>query len=127
MSHGLEVLRPKSDKAFPIPCDEWSMLKGKIKKITSEPWLFHTLGSLLLGASVSTFLAILLNTFRLPEQQRTLDISWAVFAITFICGTICLFFANGVRSVHRERATDVVAQMELIEKRYEPSAPNDRA
>ena len=121
MAQGLDVLRPKSGPAYPIPCDEWTTLKSKINKLTSEPWLFHSLGFLLLGAAISTFVTILLGTFQLPAQQRALDIACAVIAVTFICGLACLYFANKERAVHRERASDVVAQMDLIEKRYERS------
>jgi len=123
MSQGLDVLRPKSGQAYPIPCDEWTLLKGKIEKLTSEPWLFHSLGFVLLGAALPTFVTILLGTFQLPAQQRALDIAWAVVAVTLICGLACLYFANKERGVHRERANDVVAQMDLIEKRYDRSAP----
>lgn len=119
LSQGLDVLRPKSGRAYPIPCDEWSMLKGKINKLTSEPWLFHSLGFLFLGAAVSTFVTILLGSFALPAQQRAQDIAWAVVVVTVVCGLACLYFANKERGVHRERASDVVAQMDLIEKRYE--------
>jgi Na+/melibiose symporter-like transporter len=123
MSQGLEVLRPKSGKAYPIPCDEWRLLKNKIEKLTSEPWLFHSIGFVLFGAALSTFVTILLGTFQLPAQQRALDLAWAFVAVTLICGVACLFFANKERTVHRERANDVVAQMELIETRYECSSP----
>jgi hypothetical protein len=58
VSQGFDVLQPKSGQAYPIPCDEWSILKEKIKKLTSEPWLFHSLAFLLLGAAVSTFVVI---------------------------------------------------------------------
>jgi len=119
LSQGLDVLRPKSGEAYPIPCEEWTMLKGKIENLTSEPWFFHSLGFLLLGATVSTFVAIILGTFQSPTQQRALDIAWAVVVVTIICGLVCLFFANKERGVNRERASDVVAQMDLIEKRYE--------
>ena len=123
MSQGLDVLRPKSGPAYPIPCDEWNLRKGKIEKLTSEPWLFHSIGFVLLGATLSTLVTILLGTFQLPAQQRALDIAWAVVAVTLICGLACLYFANKERGVHRERANDVVAQMDLIEKRYDRPAP----
>ncbi|MHB1570445.1 MAG: hypothetical protein ACYCUI_15795 [Vulcanimicrobiaceae bacterium] len=123
LSQGLDVLRPKSGEAYPIPCEEWTMLKGKIGKLTSEPWFFQSLGFLLLGVAVSTFVAIILDTFQLPAQQLALDIAWSVVAVTAICGLACLYFANKERGVHRERASDVVAQMDLIEKRYERTPP----
>lgn len=122
LSQGLEVLRPKSGQAYPIPLDEWSLLKAKIRKLTTEPWLFHTVGSLFIGATLSTFVAIGIGTFQLPIQQRQLELAWAVGVVTLICGVACLFFAHKERSVFRERATDVVAQMELIETRYERSS-----
>ncbi len=123
LSQGFDVLRPKSGQAYPIPCDEWTALKEKIKKLASEPWLFHSIGFLFLGAAVSTFVMILLGTFPLPAQQQPLVIAWAVVSVTFICGLACLYFANKERGINRERASDVVAQMELIEKRYERSSP----
>ena len=122
LSQGLEVLRPKSGEAYPIPCDEWTILKDKIKKMTSEPWLFRSLGFLFLGAALSTFVTILIGTFQLPEKQRVLDIAWAVVVVTVVCGCACLCFAWKEREISRERASDVVAQMDLIEKRYERSS-----
>lgn len=119
MSQGLNILQPKSGHAYPIPCDEWSLLKGKIERLTSEPWLFHSLGFLFLGTTLSTFLTIILGTFQLPAQAHAHDIAWAVVAVTLICGLLCLYFANKERGDHRERANDVVAQMDLIEKRYD--------
>ena len=60
--------------------------------------------------------------FTAPEQQRALYVSWGVVATTAISGALCLFFAHRERAVQRERATDVIAQMELIEKRYEEAS-----
>ena len=97
MSQGLDVLQPKSGQAYPIPCDEWVMLKNKIKVLTAEPWFFHSLGFLFLGAAISTFVTILLDSFQLPEQKTAEVIAWAVFAVTFICGLVCLYFARKER------------------------------
>lgn len=123
MSHGLVVLPPKSDQAYPIPCEEWRLLKSKIQKLTTEPWVFHTVGSLLLGAALSAIASILLQAFDSPEQQRALDTAWSIFAVTGLCGVACLFFAHKERQMHRDRASEVVAQMDLIEKRYERGVP----
>lgn len=123
ISQGLDVLRPRSGQAYPIPCDEWAVLKSKISKLTSEPWFFHTAGALLLGAAISTLTSILLGMFSSPEQQRALYISWGLVATTTLSGLLCLLFAHKERAAQRERATDVVAQMDLIEKRFERSSP----
>jgi RNAse (barnase) inhibitor barstar len=123
LSQGLIVLPPKSDQAYPIPCEEWVLLKSKMSRHTSEPWFFHTIGSILLGAALSTLIAILTGTFHLPDQQRALDIAWSVLATTVLSGLMCLLFAHKERGVHREQAREVVALMDLIEKRYERPSP----
>ena len=123
MSQGLEILPPRSGQAYPIPCDEWALLKQKIARIAHEPWFFHTLGSVLIGASASTFISILLGTFDAPALHNSLVIAWAVVATTVIAGFLCLFFAHQQRQDSRDRAGDVVAQMDLIEKRYERKSP----
>ena len=123
LSQDLVILPPKRDQAYPIPCEEWALIKSKISRHTSEPWFFHTIGSILLGAALSTLTSILTGTFQLPTQQRALDIAWSVFAVTGITGLACLLFAHKERSVRREQARDVVTHMDLIEKRYERPAP----
>lgn len=119
VSQGLELLMPKAGKAYPIPCDEWALLKGKLVELTSEPWLFHTIGSVLLGAALSTLATIIIGTFRAPELNLQLIIAWSIFAVALICGIVSLIFAHKERRIHHERVSNVVSQMDLIEKRYE--------
>ena len=118
VSQGYEVLRPKSDKAFPIPCNEWDVLKSQISELTTEPWLFHTLGSLLLGASLASVISIwtaAVNT----TNPNILVIAWAVVVSCAVCGVSSLYFAHKERQVYRARAQTVVTQMGLIESRFE--------
>jgi hypothetical protein len=122
LSQGLEVLQPRSGEAYPILCDEWVILKEKISRMTTEPWFFHTVGSLLLGAALSLLTAILLGSWNSCEQQRTLVIAWAAMATTAISGLLCLFFAYKERAVFRERARDLIIQMTFIERRFERSS-----
>ncbi|MGB5853410.1 MAG: hypothetical protein WBG85_14085 [Rhodanobacter sp.] len=122
MSQGYEVLPPRSSKAYPIPCDEWDLLKNKISKATNEPWFFHTLGSALVGMALSALLPIVTNAFKLPEQQQSLNITWLVLICAGAIGIACLYFAHRQRGMNRERAADVAAQMQVIEQRYQ-SAP----
>ena len=119
MSQGYEVLPPKSSKAYPIPCEEWDLLKGKISKATNEPWLFHTVGSALAGMALSALFSIVTDAFKLPEQQRNLDATWFVLVSAALLSAAFLYFAHKEREVNRERATDVAAQMQLIEQRYQ--------
>ena len=123
MSQGLVVLPPRADQAYPIPCEEWALLKSRVQKLTSEPWLYQTIGSLLLGAALSALGSIITGTFQLPEQQRALDLAWLVFFASGVTGLVCLGFAHKERGVHRDRASDIVAQMDLIEKRFDRASP----
>lgn len=120
ISQDLKVLPPKSGTAYPIPSDEWADLKGKVSNITFDPWLFQNLGFLLLGVAISTFITILLGTFSDPSKEVSRVIAWAVTSVSTLGGTLCLVFAGKERQLHRDRATDVVSQMDLIEKRFSP-------
>jgi hypothetical protein len=125
MSQGLEIIQPRSGKAYPIPCDEWLLLKGNISGAVFEPWLCLTIGSLLLGAAVTTVISILLGAFDGATQHDSRTAAWAVFATTLITGAVCLYFAGKERQVVRKRMSDVVAQMSVIERRYEQALQKD--
>jgi len=118
MSQGLDVLQPRTGPAYPIPCEEWDFLKGKIALMSDAPWFYQTIGSALIGAAMSTLLALLFAT--LSEHQQT--ITWAAVCVTAICGVLSLLFANQQKSVRIIQASDVISQMEIIEKRYERTA-----
>jgi hypothetical protein len=122
MSQGYDVLPLKTGKAYPIPCDEWNFLKQKLERITDTPWKLHTFGSLLLGASASTLITVLTGALPSAQNSNTVVVAWAVVAVTAICGAVCLHFADRERRMHRVEASDVVTQMELIEKRYQTDA-----
>jgi hypothetical protein len=118
LSQGLEVLRPKADQAFPIPCNEWDVLKEKIQALTTEPWFFHFSGSTLIGAALATLIAILTGSVA-PTPDRSIVIAWAVTVVCGLVGTVCLIFANAERKAHKTKAADVSTQMKLIEQRFE--------
>lgn len=118
MSQGFEVLRPKNDKAFPIPCNEWDVLKNQIGELTTEPWLIQTVGSLLLGAALATVISIL--TGAISEADKTnIIVAWAVFAVCGITGLLCVHFAHEEKKSHRAKAASIATQMTLIEQRFE--------
>lgn len=119
MSQGLDVLQPKSGPAYPIPCGEWDNLKDHVRRLSNEPWGFHTFGSLLLGSSLSTLITIVLGMFDKPDQDKAEIIAWAVVVVTLVSGVLCMIFAYKERGVKRERGSDLVTQMELIERRFE--------
>jgi pheromone shutdown protein TraB len=118
VSQGFEVLRPKADKALPIPCNEWDLLKQKIQNLTTEPWLYSNAGFVLIGASLATWISI--YTGAVPASpEKNLIIAWAVTCTCGLVGAACLWFAREERKALKVKATDISTQMELIEKRFE--------
>ncbi len=123
VSQGYEVLRPKADQAYPVPCNEWDVLRQQIEQLTTDPWFFQNIGSLLLGASVATLIAIWTGAVA-PSQAtpNAVVIAWAVTVVCGITGCAALFFAYKEQGIYRAKATLVVTQMRLIEERFERGA-----
>jgi len=120
ISQGLDVLTPKSGNAYPIPCDEWKFLKGKLQQISAGGWSYQDTASLLAGVALSTFVTIL--TDKLPPsspQSQARVIAWSVVAVSTICSSVCFFFAREKKKLRSTHVIDVITQMELIEHRYE--------
>jgi hypothetical protein len=118
MSQGFDVLQPKTGPAYPIPCDEWRLLKDQLSEVSGTPFVLHTLGSLLLGAALATAISIFTDTIPAGEKGRTLVVAWAIVTVTGFCGGVCLWFARLQNKVQRRQVTDVIAKMELIENRH---------
>jgi len=122
MSQGYDVLPPKTGKAYPILCEEWEYLKDNVGTITEKPNIYHSIGFVLLGACLSTVIAIFTGTFPNPNPtviSSKLIIAWAIAVVTFIVGVICLYFGNEKRKLTEKKASDILSQMELIERRYQ--------
>lgn len=120
MSQNVELVQWREGKAYPIPCDEWDYLKRRIGEVSNHPNPFHTLGSLLLGAALSTLITILLGG--IAVGQASVTIAWAVTAVTLISGIIALVFAYKQDKVEKVQARNVLDQMAIIERRYKALA-----
>jgi tellurite resistance protein len=120
LSQGLEVLRPKSDQAYPVPCNEWDVLRQQIEQLTTDPWFFQNAGFLLLGAAVATLISIWTGAV-VPSESKpdATVIAWALAAVCGFTGAAAIYFAHKERKVHRSKASMVVTQMKLIEQRFE--------
>ena len=119
VNNRMTVVPYKQDKGFLIPCQEWDYLKHRIGAIEPEPWLFHSVGFVLLGACVTTGISLGLGAVAPGVNGRNTVIAWAIIVGTAICGGICLYFAHRERAVHRARASDIEDQMTFIERRYD--------
>jgi hypothetical protein len=123
VSQGIEVLRPKTDQAYPVPCNEWDVLRTQIEELTTDPWLFQNAGALLLGAAVATIISIWTGAVTpSAATPNAVVIAWAVSAVCGLTGGASVYFAHKERSVHRSKASMVVTQMKLIEQRFERGA-----
>jgi hypothetical protein len=123
VSQGIEVLRPKTDQAYPVPCNEWDVLRQQIEQLTTDPWLFQNAGSLLVGAAVATVISIWTGAvIPSPVNPNAIVIASAVAAVCGLTGFAALYFAHKERSVHRSKASMVVTQMKFIEQRFERGA-----
>jgi uncharacterized membrane protein len=115
ISQGYEVLPPKSGKAYPVPCDEWSLLKSKIEDLSEKNELYNDASWALFGVTLSTLVSVLVGSF----SQTALIIAWSVIVVTLICALLCLHFASRMRRVRKTQASEVLTQMEIIERRYQ--------
>lgn len=120
MSQGYDVVAPRRGRAYPILCEEWSHLKVQIGSIKTNFGLYHTAGSLLIGSAASTLISIVTGAYvaSSASDSKILIVAWAVTAVCGITGAVCLFFANESRSLSNVQASEVVRQMDLIERRY---------
>jgi hypothetical protein len=119
LSQDYEVLRPKNGKLIPVPCSEWDVLKRKIEGLAAEPWIFHTAGSILVGAALATAISVWTGAVSTAAKSNSIVVAWAVTSTCGVTGLACMYFAVKERDVHRSKANDVVTQMDLIEQRFE--------
>lgn len=120
MAQDLNVLTPRSDKAYPIPCKEWEHIKSRVEKLTDEPFMFQTIGGALIGVAFSTITSLLTGSVTGADPVRAAITAWAITIGSAIAGVLCLVFAMKERGSRRDKATDIVAQMDLIEERFMP-------
>jgi len=116
MSQGYDVLQPRSGEAYPIPCEEWDLIKTRLRGASDPPLGFQTAGSVLLGGALTTAISIIVGG--LGATGSALVAAWAVVAVSGICGALCLYFARRERRLRGVQISEVIAQMELIERRY---------
>jgi hypothetical protein len=114
-SQDYEIIPPQRQKVYPISIKEWSNLKLKIKEIRDDANLYHTIGSVLLGTALSTFITAIITDF---TNEKSLWICWSIFFVTGFSGILSLHFGQQQRKVQNRKSEDVIEQMDLIEDRY---------
>ena len=89
---------------------------------------WYTLGSILLGIAGSGLLSVMTLDIPIPEGDKRMPmpilISCGAFVITGLTGGLSMYFAKAQRKVDEKTAGNAVAQMELIEKRFQTEDGN---
>ena len=118
VSQEFEIIPLQKGKAYPIGVKEWEFIKRKIKEIKIEVNIFHSIGFLLLGASVSCLITIIATNFR---DDASKYLTWAIFAVSTSGGLLSIFFARDKHKQENAKPTEIINQMNLIEARFESS------
>lgn len=111
LSQDLEILTPKSGKAYPVPCDEWCFLKDKLSSVANQPWILPALSFLLLGISLTTIISILLGGVASGPSGNGIIIAWAVLVTSGLVGIACLCLSIKQYKMNRTQVSEVVRQM----------------
>ena len=117
VSQDFEIIPHQKSKAYPIGVQEWDFIKEKVKLIKIEVSNFHAFGFLLLGCAGSCLITILATNFK-AEDSSDKYFCWAIFAVSLICGLLCICFAKDKQNQENTKPTEIVSQMDLIESRF---------
>jgi hypothetical protein len=120
-SQDYELIAPQKQISYPISISEWTIIKSKISGIKDSANFWHTLGSILLGASISTLITALINDF---NTEKLLWTCWFVFVITGISGGLSFYFGKQQRVTHSQTKIDVLDFMGIIEERFQNANPS---
>ena len=111
ISREYEVVVPEKEKAYPVTVSEWERIKTKVKRLSGDYNLFHTIGSVSFGFSASAFIGAI-------TIGNNYQICWTFFWVTFIAGVLSLYFGHQQRKIKSVFKDDILEDMEFIEKRF---------
>lgn len=117
-SQDYELIPPQKQRSYPISTNEWSLIKKKISDVKDGANFWHTLGSILIGAAISTLITALINDFK---TEKLLWTCWFAFFVTGISGALSFYFGNSHRQIQNKSKEDVIDFMTTIEERFQSS------
>lgn len=115
-SQNYEIIVPQKQRSYPISTSEWTIIKNKISNIKDRANLWQTLGSILIGASISTLITALINDFKTVKLLWT---CWFAFATTGLAGGLAFYFGREQRETQNQSKTDVLDFMKIVEDRFQ--------
>lgn len=115
-SQDYELITPQKQRSYPITTTEWSLIKKKIYEIVETANLWQTIGSILIGAAISTLIAALINDFKTDKLLWT---CWFAFFVTGLSGGLSFYFGKEQRKTQNKTKEDVLDFMNIIEDRFQ--------
>ncbi len=117
-SQDYELIPPQKQRSYPISTSEWNLIKKKISEVKDNFNFWQTLGSLLIGAAISTLITVLINDFK---SDKNLWICWGVLLVTAISGSLSYYFGFIYQKIQNKSKDDVIDFMSIIEERFQNS------
>lgn len=90
--------------------------------MSAPPWVLPAVSFILLGASLTTFINVLLGGSVAGNAGGGIEVAWAICATTAISGAACLFVSTRQHQLQGMQVKEVIQQMEIIEERFEGGA-----
>lgn len=115
-SQDYELIAPQKQRSYPISITEWTIIKRKILRINDNANFWQTIGSIFIGASISTLIAALISDFK---TEKLLWTCWFAFAVTAITGVLSFYFGREQRVSLNQTKEDVLDFMKIIEDRFQ--------
>lgn len=120
-SQDYEVIPPQKQLSYPILTTEWSLIKKKIEEIKDNTNGWHTIGSILIGATVITLITSL--TLIGDTNKVPLIIWGSATILTGVIGGFAFYFGKEQRETQNKSKEDVIDFMKIIEERFKNSLP----
>lgn|GEM_PF-809425 len=118
-SQDYEVIPPQKQRSYPISTIEWSLIKKKIDEIKDNANSWHTTGSILIGATVITFITSL--TLIGDANKIPLIIWGSATILTAVIGGFAFYFGKEQLETQNKSKEDVIDFMNTIEERFQNS------
>jgi len=112
----LSVQEPEDTKCKAIPLSDWKHLVNKIRKISSPKLTWHTIGSIMLGAGLTEFLALLTTS---QASHEVITFLWIYASVLTVAGILSLIIASKERKQINVDRDIALEEVERIEQKFE--------
>jgi hypothetical protein len=95
ISQKYQIIQMPKEPAYPIAESDWKHIRDMVEKIKYKSSIFSNVGSLLMGAAITSFFNILFFSIELSKENLDKYIlMWAIFGASLMGGALCLIFAH---------------------------------